>query len=451
MPTETDPGAPIANPWERTRRVLRLALPSAAEAMLGMLVGLVNTYLVGHLGAAAIAAVGLGWHLALTVMILFTAVGTGATALIARMVGAGDHEGANRVVTQAVVVASLVGILATVLLVGLAETALVLMGAEGDVLAQGVPFLQAVCSVFAVSAIMFIGHACMRGAGDTRTPMLVMIVVNIINVAVAWLLVKGVGPFPALGALGAGVGSAVARTIGGLLVIALLLRGRAGLRLGWNGLDGEMIWRMYRVGLPAVLDQLLHRVGMLLFVRVVSALGTTAFAAHHIAMNAESISFMPGWGFAMAATTLVGQGLGAGDETRAERDAMLAFYIAVGFMSLMGVAFLVFAPALISLFTHESQVIAAGTTPLQLIALAQPFIAAMMVFGGGLRGAGDTVTPLWINGCAIWFIRIPLSLLAYWLGWGLNGVWIAMTLDLIVRGSLMLGQFRRGRWKTVTV
>ena len=430
----------------------RLAVPSAAEAMLGMLVGLVNTYLVGHLGAASIAAVGLGWQVALSVMILFTAVGTGATALIARMVGARDWAGANRVVMQGVIVAFAAGILATVLLVVFAEPALSLMGAEGEVLSQAVLFLQAISSVFSISAITFIGHACMRGAGDTRTPMLVMIVVNLVNVMVAWVLVQGVGPFPALGVLGAGIGSAVGRTVGALVVIGLLLRGRAGLRLRWHGPDTDLIWRMLRVGLPASLDQLIHRLGMLSFVRIVATLGTASFAAHQIALNAESISFMPGWGFAMAATTLVGQGLGARDEKRAERDATLAFYIAAAFMSAMGVAFFVFAPQFIGLFTDDNEVIAAGSMPLRMIGLAQPFLAAMMVFGGGLRGAGDTLTPMWINGGAIWLMRIPLSLLVtYGLGWGLTGVWAVMVLDLTVRGLLMFRQFKRGRWKRMTV
>jgi len=441
-----------SNGWARTRRVLHLAIPSAAEAMLGMLVGLANIYLVGHLGAASIAAVGLGWHVALSVMILFTGVGTGTTALVARMVGAGDRAGANRATMQALIVAFLVGVLATVVLFGLAEPILRLMGAEGEVLAQAVLFQQALSSVFWISAISFIGSACMRGAGDTRTPMLVMMVVTFVNIAVAWVLIEGVGPFPALGVLGAGIGSAISRSVGALLIIGLLLGGRCGLHLRWHAPDWQIIKPLLRIGLPASLDQLVHRIGMLSFVRIVASLGTASFAAHQIVINAESLSFMPGWGFAMAATTLVGQGLGAGNDGRAERDAVLTFYIAAAFMSAMGIAFLIFAPQVIGLFTDDPAVIAAGSMPLRLIGLAQPFLAAMMVFGGGLRGAGDTLTPMWINGGAIWFLRIPLSLLVtYLLGWGLTGVWMVMSFDLMVRGSLMFWQFRRGRWKAVTV
>ena len=183
MPDAADGGA-WADFWGRAPRVMKLAVPSAGEALLGMLVGLVNTYLVGHLGAASLTAVGLAWQWALAAMILFTAVGTGATALIARMVGAKDWKSANRVVVQAMVVAFVTGIVASFLLIGLAEPAMVLIGAEGEALAQGVVYLRAVSTVYALSSVMFIGNSCLRGAGDTRTPLLVMAAFNIVNVVV---------------------------------------------------------------------------------------------------------------------------------------------------------------------------------------------------------------------------------------------------------------------------
>jgi len=443
---------PGGDSWQRSRRVLRLAVPSAGEMMLGMLVGLVNTYLVGHLGAASLTAVGLGVQWSMAAMVLFTAVGTGATALTARMIGARDMAGANRVVGQALAIAFACGLLSSTLLVGFAEPAMVLMGARGEALAQGVLYLRIVSAVFPISSLMFIGNACMRGAGDARTPLLVMAAVNVVNVAIAWGLVEGIGPLPALGVRGAAWGSAAGRVVGGLLVVGLLIKGRGGLQLRWRGPDREIIWRILRVGLPASLDQLIFRFGMLVWVRIVASLGTVAYAAHQVALNAESISFMPGWGFAMAATTLVGQGLGASDHERAERDAMLCFGIAAIFMSVMGVVFFVSAPQIMGLFTDEVEIIALGSMPLRLIGVVQPLLAAMMVFAGGLRGAGDTLTPMLVNGASVWLLRVPLSLLAiHWFDWGLTGVWLVMALDLTLRGIVLLWQFRCGRWKTVEV
>ncbi|MDP6017086.1 MAG: MATE family efflux transporter [Candidatus Latescibacteria bacterium] len=443
---------PAAGSWQRARRVLRLAVPSAGEMLLGMLVGLVNTYLVGHLGSASLTAVGLGVQWSMASMVLFTAVGTGATALTARMIGARDLAGANRVVGQALAIACACGLVASALLIAFAEPAMVLMGARDEALRQGAVYLRIVMVASPISAMMFVGNACMRGAGDTRTPLLVMAVVNVVNISVAWTLVEGVGPIPALGVQGAAWGSTAGRAIGGLLVVALLLKGRAGLRLRWRGPDGDIARRILRVGLPASLDQLIFRLGMLVWVRIVASLGTVAYAAHQIALNGESISFMPGWGFAMAATTLVGQGLGGRDHDRAEKDAMLCFGIAAVFMSLMGVVFFVAAPQIMGLFTEEAEVIAMGSTPLRLIAVVQPLLAAMMVFAGSLRGAGDTLTPMLVNGASVWLLRVPLSLLVTrWLGWGLTGVWLVMALDLTLRGVALYWQFRRGRWKTVEV
>jgi len=440
------------NPWLRTRRVLHLAIPSAGEMLLGMLVGLVNTYLVGHLGAASLTAVGLGVQVSMAAMVLFSAVGTGATAVTARMIGAKDMKGANRVVSQSVLIAFGCGLLSSFLLVTFAEPAMVLMGATGESLAQGVLYLRIICIVFPVSSMIFVGGACLRGAGDTRTPLLVMGVVNVFNIVVAWVLVEGIGPFPALGVEGAAYGSALARFLGGLIVFVLLLKGRSGLRLRWRGLDREVMWRILRIGLPASLDQLIFRIGSLVWIRIVASLGTVAFAAHQIVLNGESISFMPGWGFAVAATTLVGQGLGARDHERAEKDALVAFYFSAVFMSLMGIVFFLFAAQIVGLFTDDADIIAMATLPLRLIGLVQPFLAAMMVFSGSLRGAGDTLTPMLVNGASVWLLRIPLSLLVVeWLGWGLTGVWMVMALDLTVRGIVLFWQFRVGRWKTIEV
>jgi putative MATE family efflux protein len=280
------------SPWQRLRRLSRLSIPSAGEMLLGMLVGLVNTYLIGHLGAASLTGVGLGVQWTMASMVLFSAVSTGATALTARMIGAQDTLGASRVVGQALAIAFACGLLSSVLLVSFAEPAMILMGARDESLLQGALYLRIVSAVFPASALMFVGNACLRDAGDTRTPLLVMAAVN---VAVAWVLVEGIGPFPQLGVQGAALGSAVGRGLGGLLIVIFLLRGRAGLLLRWRGIEREILWRILRVGLPASLDQLIFRIGMLVWVRMVASLGTIAYAAYQNALNGESISFMPGW------------------------------------------------------------------------------------------------------------------------------------------------------------
>lgn len=440
--------------WSRVPYVLKLALPSAGEQLLSMLVGLVDTFLVGHLGAAPLAAVGLANQWIMFAMVLFSAVGTGATALIARMVGARDMDTANRVLRQAMLLALGFGAVMTAAIEIWAEPAMVLMGADAETVGLGVTFLTIAGSAYVFASLMFIGNACLRGAGDTRTPLGVMLIVNGINIVVAWVLVNGLLGFPRMGVAGSATGAMLGRLVGGLLVIFLLWRGRGGLSLrsGRLTLDTSLIRRILRVGVPTGVEQLIFRLGMMSYVRVVATLGTIAYAAHQVAINAESLSYMPGFGFAVAATTLVGQGLGARDPERAERDGLIAFTIGAGIMGVMGICFILFARPIISFFTNEAEVIAAGVGPLRLVGFSQLFLASSMIFAGALRGAGDTRAPMFVNGAGVWGVRVPLALLfTQALRMGLIGAWIAMVIDLAIRGTLMFTRFQAGRWKTVEV
>ncbi len=324
------------------------------------------------------------------------------------------------------------------------------MGAEGGAWPLATQYLRIVGYITIFSAIMFVGNACLRGAGDTRTPLITMAIVNVINIIVAWTLINGAFGLPRMGVAGSAVGAAVARAAGGILAVAVLLRGRARLTLSLRGfhIDLGLIQRMLRVGLPTGAEQIIFRLGMMSYTRVVASLGTAAFAAHQVALNSESLSYMPGFGFAVAATALVGQGLGAKDPRRAERDGYTAFGIAAVMMSLMGVVFIVFARPIVGFFTSDPELIALGVPPLRLIGLAQPFLASTMALAGALRGAGETRVPMLVNGVSIWVVRMPLALfITQVLGWGLTGAWVAMSLDLVVRGGFIFYHFRTGKWK----
>lgn len=436
------------------KEVLKLALPATGEQLLSMMVSIVDTMLVGHLGASALAAVSLATQWTFMAVTLFAAVSTGATALVARSVGAGDWNTANRTVRQSVLVGLVIGLAATALVQVFAEPAVALMGAEPEALAEGVTYLRVASTIFALSALMFVGNACLRGAGDTRTTMMVMAVVNVLNVAVAWTAINGPFGLPKLGVAGSALGAAVGRAAGGLLVIGILLKGRSGLKLDWRGwrLDPELVRRVLRVGLPTGIERLVMRLGMMVFMRVIADLGTVAVAAHAVALRAESLSFMPGFGFAVAGTTLVGQELGARDPRRAERSGYLTYQIAASLMAVMGVMFVLFPRPLIGLFTSDPAVVETAVIPLRVVGFVQPLLAAAMVFPGNLRGAGDTRFPMYVTGLSIWGIRVPAALLlGLSLGMGLAGAWLGMAFDLTVRGVVFFLRFRGGRWKLMKV
>ena len=436
------------------RDVLRLALPATAEQLLSMMVGIVDTFLVGHLGAAPLAAVGLANQWVFMATTLFGAIATGTTALIARFIGAREPAQADQVLRQSVLLGALIGLTSTILGLTLARPAVLLLGAPADVVDFSTDYLRVVASIFFFSTLMFIGNASLRGAGDTRTPLYVMLVVNVINVAVAWTAINGPFGLPRLGVVGSAMGAATGRLVGGVLVIALLLKGRSGIRLRLAGLrpDWGLIRRILHVGLPTGMEQLLFRTGHMVYARMLAELGTIAYAANQVAMNTLSISFMPGFGFALAATTLVGQGLGAQDPDGAQQRAYTAYRLGAGLMTVMGAIIALFPAQFIGFFTNDADVIAVGSLPLRLVGLVQPLLAASMVFAGGLRGAGDTRYPMVITGASIWGLRVPLAyLLGLVMGWGLVGAWSAMAIDFGLRGVLNFLRFRSGRWKTVKV
>lgn len=434
------------------RRVLTLALPAVGEQMLNMAVGLADTFMVGHLGAASVAAVGLSNQAVMLVTTFFAATATGVTALIARHIGAREGEEANVIVHQGYLLGALFGLLAVVFGLTLNLPTMRLLQAPADVVGPGATYLSIVALTFPLAAWMFVGNAALRGAGDTRTPMLVMLAVNVVNICVAYAAIYGVGPLPAMGVAGSAIGAATARGAGGLLVTAFLLRGRSGLRLYPRRLipNVAQIRRIANIGLPAGAEQLLMRGAQTTFAATVAGLGTQAFAAHQIALQAESLSYMPGFGFAIAATTLVGQGLGARDPRRARADGRLAQWSAAAVMFCMGIIFFLFPAQIIGIFIDDPHVIELGIWPLRLVAFSQPMLATSMVLGGALRGAGDTRTTLLITGGGLWLARLPLA----WLlapRFGLIGAWVAMNVDLNVRGALVWLRFRGDHWTRIKV
>lgn len=436
------------------RQVLKLALPAAGEQVLSMTVSIVNTILVGHLGSAELAAVSLATQWTFMAMTLFTSIATGSTALVARVVGAGDWDTANRTLRQSLLLGLVIGLVATALGVVLARPAIMILGGDQDTLAPGATYLRIAASAFVCQAIVFVGNACLRGAGDTRTTMFVMGVVNIVNVLVAWIAINGPLGLPKLGVAGSALGSVAGRGVGSLLIIGILLRGRTGLRLdlGRWALDLNLIKRLLRIGLPTGGERLLLRLGQMVFLRTVAGLGTVALAAHAVALRAESLSYMPGAGFATAGTTMVGQSLGARDSERAEKAGYLSYQLAATLMAAMGIIFVLFPRPIIALFTSDVAVIDMATTPLRIVGFVQPMLAAAMVFPGNLRGAGDTRYPMYVTGGSIWAIRVPAAiLLASILGLGLNGAWLSMAIDLTVRGTLLFLRFRSGHWKRAEV
>mgnify|MGYP000036765051 CR=1 FL=1 len=448
----------------RRKRVFTLAFPAVGEQLLNTLVGLVDIYLVGNMSVAATRALGYSSATALTaaglgnqftwlMLVLFMAVGVGATALVARAAGARDGAGLTRIVRQTMLLGAGVGLVATVLGVLLAEPFLALIAAPEQTRALSAAFIHRNALGFLPAALLLAGTALLRGSGDTRTPLLVMLGVNAVNILVSWLLINGQLGLPILGVEGAATGAALARGLGGVVIVLLLLRGHAGLRLTLDPRpDGETMRRLLHVGLPTAGEQLIFQAALLIFVRFVTGLGTASYAAHNLTITLESLSFLPGMGYAAATSALVGQALGARKPREAEAVAYEALRQGGLMMSLVGAIMVLFPAQLVAIFISDPAVIAAATPTLRAAGLVQPALAVSFILLGALRGAGDTRWPLFSRLLTTWAVRLPLTfLMVGWMGMGLSGVWLAMCADFTLQAILVLWRFSSGTWKRIEV
>jgi putative MATE family efflux protein len=436
--------------------IVELALPSVAENLLVSMVYFSDAFLIGWLhDPHALAAVGLSGTFLQILQAIFQAIAVSATAMVAQHWGAGDEEQASRVAAQAILVSVLIALATGVLFWALAPGLLALIGATDETARQGALYMRLVLlTSFAGYPLSVLG-GIMRGSGDTRTPMRITAIMNVWNVIAAAALIFGPGPLPALRIAGAGLATASARLLGGTLAFLAICQGRTLLRVRPRQLlhyDPSIVRTMVRLSLPTAGEAAIRQTGSLLFMRIVASLGDVAVAAHQIAVNIESLSFMPGTGMSVAGTTLVGQSLGAGKSDLAEKSATRVVAFAVAIMGMVGVVFALFGPAIASLFGSTPEVVAAAGAAIRIGALEQVPLALMMALSGCLRGAGDMKSPMFATTAGVVLFRVPIVyLFAIAFGWGLNGVWLGTALDFTGRTIVLYLLFRRGAWKKMRV
>ncbi|HHV56422.1 MAG TPA: MATE family efflux transporter [Firmicutes bacterium] len=439
-----------SRPSELSRRIWYLAWPAILEMGLHMLVEVVDTAMVGRLGARELAAVALGGRVVFSVIFVFAAVGTGAAALVARAVGAADREEAQRTAAQAVTLAFLLGLIMAVGGRVLAGPLFRLTQAEPAVQRLAREYLGIVILSSVLMLPLFVVNALLRSAGDTRTPLILAAFTNSLNIAGDYVLIFGGGPFPALGVRGAAVATAGAQLAGALAALALVFSGRGAIQvrparlLTW---DAPRVRRILRLGTPAALEELTYTVSSLALLFLVSRLGTVSLAAHQVALTVEGLSFMPGWGFAIAAGTLSGQYLGARDPEVAFQSGWLTARYCLRVMGSMGLVFFLAPRFLAGLFTAEPDVAALAAACIRIGALEQVPIAFEMVLSGSLRGAGDTRFPFLVSAFGNWVFRLPLVYLIT-VVWVLPvwSVWVITVLDWLIRAGLLFTRYRGRRW-----
>ena len=461
MATRTNPAAVAdardgaqGSARELQRATWALAWPVIFAFAIESFVGLCDMLMVGRLGSQAVAGVGVGLQILAAVDSVMFAVGTGTLAIVARQIGGRDLRGAEETLRQSIVAAIALSVLVVVPVAMWAPALVEAFRVQPQVVPIGAAFLRVVTFGVPGGAALFVVVASLRGAGDTRSPLLIGFVVGVVNVLLAYVLIFGRLGLPALGVAGAGIATAAAFASGATLGVFLLARGRLVLAVrGWPFPPRfDVIRRVLRIGYPAAIEHLLMQVGFFLYIVFAAHYGTAAIAAYFIGVRILALSFLPGFGFAAAAATLIGQSLGAGRPDAAERSGREAVRLAVFLMTVCGIVIFVAARPIARLFVDDEAVVTDAVSFIRVLAACQPLMATDFTLGGALRGAGDTRFPLAAVFIGFYVCRLGFAgLVTFGLDLGVLWLWLALVGDYLVRSVLKGWRFRSGTWKRVAV
>jgi putative MATE family efflux protein len=439
--------------------IVPLSLPILAEQALIVSMTAINAAMASNVGKEAASAIGMVDAITWVIIGFFNALALGGTVVVAQAWGRGDKEGAERAAAQAMT-ASIVLALALGGLVSAFASPIVRLlypSAEPAVTDNAVSYLGITAMGYPFLAAALAASGVLRGAGDTKTPMLVNVSMNIINVAASVILIYGLDlgaagvRVPALGVSGAATGITIARAFGAAFFILVLARSSRTIRLSSLsrfGLDMGVMRKVFAIGVPSAVENLTFNGGKLLSQTYIVFLGTDAVAANYIASSISGFLQIPASSLSIAATTLVGQAVGKKDSEAARRN--LVVVTALGAISLLlgGIPGYPLAEALVGLYTHDAAVVAISAKLLRLLFIVSPiFWAPSFILPSGLRGAGDANFPMVVSMISMWTVRVVLGyVLALPLGLGVLGVWVAMTIDWVVRAAFFGRRLRSGKW-----
>jgi putative MATE family efflux protein len=436
------------------RAVFLLAIPMMLELVLESTFAVVDIFFVAKLGASAVATVGLTETYLFLLYSVAMGLSMAVTAIVARRVGEQRGEEAALSAVQAILVAVLVSLPVAIAGIFWAKELLQWMGADTWAVEHGYRYTQWMLGGNVVILLLFVINAIFRGAGDAATAMRVLWVANAINIVLDPMLIFGFGPIPAMGVEGAAIATNIGRGAGVVMQLWILARGSEHLQmvrasLKWHG---STMLQMVRTSLGGIGQMIVAMTAWIFLMRILASVSTEAVAGATIAMRIMMFTLMPAWGMSNAAATLVGQNLGAGNAARAEAAVWRIGWMNMAFTLAVSAAFFLWHIGIVSLFTKDAAVIAIGGEWLSILAYSYFVYGWWMVAVQAYNGAGDTMTPTWINLVFFWLIQIPLAwYLAVPLGWAHSGVFWGVFVSETAVGLFTLWLFSRGRWKTVKV
>lgn len=433
-----------------SRAIFLLSVPMVLEMAMESVFAIVDIFFVSKLGAETVAVVGITESIMTIIYAIGGGIGTAATAIISRRIGEKDPQHAAQAASQAIIAGIALSIILAIPAMIFYRKLLLMMGLEESVVeAYGSYTLITMATNFVIM-LLFINNAIFRSSGDAAISMKILWVANIINIILDPILIFGFGPIPALGIKGAAIATSIGRGLGVLYQFYILFRGKHRIRLLWANLvpDWKIILHLLRLASGAAGQHLIATSSWIFLVRIISMFGSQVVAGYTIAIRIMFFMLLPSWGISNASATLVGQNLGAEKPARAERAAWITGYVNIVFLGIIGLILALFPASFIRLFISDPEVIQYGASCLRIISYGFIMYGLGMVMVQSLNGAGDTVTPTWINLFCYWLLEIPLAyFLAIYSGLEENGVFIAILIAETAMTISALYFFRRGKWK----
>ena len=430
---------------EKLWLIISLSIPSILAQISATVMFFIDASMVGHLGAKASAAIGLvettGW----LVGGLASAANMGFSVQVAHFIGANDFEAARRVLRQSMVCCFIWALMTSLISVIISPFLPYWMGGSEEIAHDASIYF----AIFGLAGIFFqaegLAGSMLKCSGNMKIPSMLNIGMCVMDVLFNYIFIYILD----LGVMGAAIGTGVAMLItAGLMLYFLLVKSKMLSLVGRPGSfkpKSDTISTAFKIGAPMGLQHLLMGGAYVVSTMIVAPLGTIAIAAHSLAITVESLCYMPGYGIAEAATTLVGQGIGAGQKLLTRSFARMSVGLGIAVMTVMGVLMWIFAPELMSLMSPVEEVIAQGTQVLRIEAWAEPMFAAAIVTNGVFIGAGDTIIPAIMSLVSMWAVRLTLAA-SLAPKYGLKGVWMAMATELTFRGSIFLFRLFKGNW-----
>lgn len=422
----------------KTKELLDLAIPATLENILQTLVGFIDTLMIAQLGLLAVSAVGLANSILAVYLAVFIAITIGTTSLVSRYLGARNVSEAKNIVIQSVNIAVTTGLVFGVLTLLGGPLMLRLMGADPQTLELSKQFLLIVGGFSIITALNTVFGSVLRASGDTKTPLIVNGFINILNVVLDFILIFGFGPIPALGVVGTAIGTVVSKMIGLVWLYLKVQQSEVGFSPS-EFFKPQSYNKMIMLVIPATLERLVMRVGQVVYFGLIVSLSTQTYAAHMIAGNIESFTYMPSLGMGVAVTTLVGNYVGRQDLEGAKEIIKRSVLISMIVMTSLGLLVGLFSPWISLLFTNDTGAIQRIVVALRIDMFIQPVLAIQLMMTSSLQAMGDTKSPLYSTLIGMWLLRvIGVYLLATTLGWDIAGVWIAILIDITLRAAFLV-------------